>query len=82
MEIDPVILSGLSALSSSLGVGGLAVFFIKREFRKIDRLEETAAACRVLNAQTFATKDELRVVSSRLDVMSNSVAELQGRLQR
>ena len=82
VEIEAIILSGLSALGSSLGVGSMAVFFVKRELRKIDRLDEAAAACRVLNAETFATKDELRAVSNRLDAVSSSVAELRGRLQR
>ena len=75
-------MAGLSSLGSSIGVGSIAVFFVKRELRKIDRLDEAAAACRVANAETFATKEDLRETNARLDQVSNGLAEIRGRFQR
>lgn len=82
MENEVVVLAGLSSLGSGLSAGAVLWFFIKRELQKMDAIQEAASDCRIQNAENFATKEEVRVLYTRLNNLSEQLSELRGRLSR
>ena len=82
MENEVLILAGLSSLGSGCSAGAVLWFFVKRELQKLDAVQEAAADCRIQNAETFATKEELRGLYSRLNSLSEQLSELRGRFSR
>ena len=82
MENEVLILAGLSSLGSGCSAGVVLWFFVKRELQKLDAVQEAAADCRIQNAETFATKEELRGLHSRLNSLSEQLSELRGRFSR
>ena len=82
MENGVVVLAGLSSLGSGCSAGSVLWFFVKRELQKLDAIQEAASECRIQNAETFATKEEVHALYTRLNLISEQLSELRGRLSR
>lgn len=82
MENEVIVLAGLSSLGSGCSAGAVLWFFVKRELQKLDAVQEAASECRIQNAETFATKEEFHGLNSRLNLMSEQLSELRGRVSR
>ena len=82
MENEVVVLAGLSSLGSGCSAGAVLWFFVKRELQKLDAIQEAATESRIQNAETFATKEEVSGLYTRLNLISEQLSELRGRLSR
>ena len=82
MENEVIVLAGLSSLGSGCSAGAVLWFFVRRELQKLDAVQEAASDCRIQNAETFATKEEVRGLYSRLNALSEQLSELRGRVSR
>lgn len=82
MENEVIVLAGLSSLGSGCSAGAVLWFFVRRELQKLDAVQDAASECRIQNAETFATKEEIRALYTRLNNLSEQLSELRGRLSR
>lgn len=72
---------------------GAILWFMRREFNKqdaaisaikarMDCFETSQHTCQLENARSFATKEELRDVTDRVEKHSSDIAEIKGRLSK